>query len=686
MNDNYNTPNSGCCGRPMNYDTTPKCNYNNCCMNEYAYKQKACIRNKQPDCEAQAVIPSITVESIEGITNLANCFVHVSDINTTFYVDDKHRVMVTWSGLVSVEDYDFESNPLNLRSQIAYDKNANTAAIYDNKGNSFIFQISDFDNDYALLENKPSINGVELVGNKTSSDLGIQELTAGEGIQIENNVVSVEPEKKIKFHSVAGSSATYIVEFPNGKNMIIDTGTAAQWDAIKTAIDSLGITKFDYAVVTHFHADHYGNVANIIDTYDAQNWFIQMKPDYTNHAAQILDSESAYDNQVAVFTSRGITPVVPVNNSVITVDEDTSIRFLNTDPTIAEGYYTRYSDSRGGGIDFNMFSVLVEITYKNIKFLATGDTERPIEDAYVSYIGKINVMTTPHHGMNRDANRAFYYAAMTDFAICAFPSNISNWAQPTYNSLLYLKETGAKVISSYSSIPVDGLYSFVSDGETVFTTTLDSAFTNEVYNYGEVYTHIGSIIDYTTYEPTTITLIQALNNMPRGSILRQRWDPSYDTEFPQLSSDLKALFPQMNWAYVTLDFRPLWDCFEIIAYDNSIEFTARTSRTNVNWVKYGHGVYNVESILSQSDLLTFLQNIPIGQYSIHYYKDTNGDSGVLDTDAGYTLSVEKTANTTAMITGVMKVNATGNDKARAVFGYVSGLNATPVITWHKVNN
>ena len=34
---------------------------------------------------------------------------------------------------------------------------------------------SDFSGDYTDVENKPSINGVELIGNKTASDLGIYE-------------------------------------------------------------------------------------------------------------------------------------------------------------------------------------------------------------------------------------------------------------------------------------------------------------------------------------------------------------------------------------------------------------------------------------------------------------------------------------------------------------------------------
>lgn len=120
MNENYNTPNSGCCGRPINYAPEQKCNYNNCCMNEYAHKQKACIRNRQPDCKAQAVIPSITVETVDGITNLANCLVHVTSTNTTYYVDDKHRIMITWAGPVEVASYDIAENALGLKGQVLY--------------------------------------------------------------------------------------------------------------------------------------------------------------------------------------------------------------------------------------------------------------------------------------------------------------------------------------------------------------------------------------------------------------------------------------------------------------------------------------------------------------------------------------------------------------------------------------
>lgn len=121
----------GCCGRPMAYAPENKCKYNNCCMNEYRYKMPACIENKNPDCKAQAVIPSITVETVDGITNLANCFVHVSSINTTFYIDDKHRPLIVWAGDVEAdlpsdvqtqEQFDDFVRGFKLRNQFLYVK------------------------------------------------------------------------------------------------------------------------------------------------------------------------------------------------------------------------------------------------------------------------------------------------------------------------------------------------------------------------------------------------------------------------------------------------------------------------------------------------------------------------------------------------------------------------------------
>lgn len=137
-NDNYHNEHNPCthgCGRPFVYATTPKCNYSCGCSSEYGCAMPACIRNKQPDCLAKAVIPAITVDTMDGLTNLANCFVHVTSVNTTFYVDDKHRLMMVWAGPIELDNYDIVVNEKNFRSQTLYTTINNVfTEVYFDKG------------------------------------------------------------------------------------------------------------------------------------------------------------------------------------------------------------------------------------------------------------------------------------------------------------------------------------------------------------------------------------------------------------------------------------------------------------------------------------------------------------------------------------------------------------------------
>lgn len=105
-------------------------------VSEYPCKQPACFKNKQPDCLATAVIPAITVETVDGILALSNCLVHVTNNNTTYYVDDKHRPMLVWAGTVEVDDYNYSTNPLGLRSQfcLGYINNVFTEIYFDKRG------------------------------------------------------------------------------------------------------------------------------------------------------------------------------------------------------------------------------------------------------------------------------------------------------------------------------------------------------------------------------------------------------------------------------------------------------------------------------------------------------------------------------------------------------------------------
>lgn len=135
------------CGRPF-----PKAKPCSCSCNfgtgEYKHKVKACIRNKNPECPYNAVIASVTVETLDGIENLADCFVHVTSINTTFYIDDKHRIMTIWQGPVettvpedvqTVEQFVEFIKSFGLRNQYLYVK------VHDDGNNQDLYQAFFFD-------------------------------------------------------------------------------------------------------------------------------------------------------------------------------------------------------------------------------------------------------------------------------------------------------------------------------------------------------------------------------------------------------------------------------------------------------------------------------------------------------------------------------------------------------------
>ena len=143
MNNETYTPCTKC-GRPMAYCKGQCCGKTKGChCQEYGPKVCGAIRPGEPKCPYQAVIPSLTVESVSNLKDLADCFVHVSDINTTFYIDDKHRIMTTWAGPVEYNNYDLEANTLGLRSQFLIDFANEQGAYYDKTGAYQIFKFGE---------------------------------------------------------------------------------------------------------------------------------------------------------------------------------------------------------------------------------------------------------------------------------------------------------------------------------------------------------------------------------------------------------------------------------------------------------------------------------------------------------------------------------------------------------------
>lgn len=147
-NDETYTPCTSC-GRPMAYCKGQCCGKTKGCQcQEYGPKVCGAIRPGEPKCPYQAVIPSLTVESVSNLKDLADCFAHVSGINTTFYIDDKHRITTIWAGPVeanlpediqTAEEFEEFVRSFNLRSQFLY------VRFFDQDNNKHLYDAFYFD-------------------------------------------------------------------------------------------------------------------------------------------------------------------------------------------------------------------------------------------------------------------------------------------------------------------------------------------------------------------------------------------------------------------------------------------------------------------------------------------------------------------------------------------------------------
>ena len=75
------------------------------------------------------------------------------------------------------------------------------------------------------------------------------------------------PEVTVRFIDV-GQADCEVIQFPDGRNVIIDAGGKKTADELVKKLKSFGIEKFDYVVATHPHEDHIGGMSEIINNFE----------------------------------------------------------------------------------------------------------------------------------------------------------------------------------------------------------------------------------------------------------------------------------------------------------------------------------------------------------------------------------------------------------------------------------
>ena len=248
-----------------------------------------------------------------------------------------------------------------------------------------------------------------------------------------------------------GQGDCIIIELPDGKNMIIDSGehNSCQ-DVIKDFTDENNIDTFDYLLLTHQDSDHAGNMNWVIDNYQVN--YIFRPNNYSSHknsADLPADFNTSTSGAYVSSTKTYSEFMVSAYNEKCTVevfnkDSDFSNELVYNDNKYSYSFNFWTPTADRDKIDYsgpNDYSPIMTLHYGDNVIMFTGDAELENLEEYVSTYGSennIDVLKVGHHGSENATTLDFIKAIDPEFAViqCGLDNS---YGHPHAETLVILK-------------------------------------------------------------------------------------------------------------------------------------------------------------------------------------------------------------------------------------------------------
>ncbi|MDE6401754.1 MAG: MBL fold metallo-hydrolase [Clostridiales bacterium] len=241
-----------------------------------------------------------------------------------------------------------------------------------------------------------------------------------------------------------GQGDCTLIEFPDGKTMIIDGGenkksTEAAIDAFIADNFPSDFKYFDYAVLTHPDSDHCGSLDYVLQNYPARvsyrpnveavgtNSNPYVDPDKDRLQNAVTKNTAAYANCIKAMYAPApdFTPTVHITDPA---DETQTITGGTEDNTYTFTFYSPLSQSYS---DWNDYSPIMILSYRGYNFALSGDAEKKNEEEFVAKVESaktdgvtdkydiftddftVNAIKCGHHGSRTSTSQAYIDAITT---------------------------------------------------------------------------------------------------------------------------------------------------------------------------------------------------------------------------------------------------------------------------------
>lgn len=255
------------------------------------------------------------------------------------------------------------------------------------------------------------------------------------GCDNNNNIKNNTGEVNIHYIDV-GQADSELIQIGN-KNILIDAGNNDNmaYDYLK----KIGISKLDYVIATHPHADHIGGMANVIKNFQVDNFY----------SPKVTSTTKTFENMVNELKNKNLKMKVPNVGETIDIGEAQLI-FLAPN---SEKYE-----------DLNNYSIVCKLVYGNTSFLFTGDAEDVSEGEILKNKTDVHadVLKVGHHGSHSSTTTEFLNKVNPTYAIISCGKD-NDYGHPHKETLDKLNEKNIKIIRT----DLNGTIIASSDGKNI---------------------------------------------------------------------------------------------------------------------------------------------------------------------------------------------------------------------------